>query len=104
MRTCSVTAGRRSLDDVADAEIGHVRDSFGTVVIAEFRSGFLAGVHSGDSSATRVMGCPLGDVVNFSRDDDPAVIPGVVQGDLLARNGACTLGRGSGHPELPGDR
>jgi hypothetical protein len=43
-----------------------VRDSFGTVVVTEFGSSFLAGVHSGDSSATRVMGCPLGDIVNFS--------------------------------------
>ena len=58
------------LDEVADAEMSHVRDSFGTVVITEFGSAFLAGVHSGDPSATRVMGCPLGDVVNFSRDDD----------------------------------
>src|SRR5215475_11018113 len=93
--------GGWSLDEVADAEMSHVRDSFGTVVVAEFRSGFLASVHSGDSSTTRVMGCPLGDVVNFSRDDDPAVIPGVVQGDLLARDAACTFGRGSRHPELP---
>ena len=80
--------GSWSLDEVADAEMSHVRDSFGTVVVTEFRSGFLAGVHSGDSSATRVMGCPLGDVVNFSRDDDPAVVSGVVQGDLFARDGA----------------
>ena len=58
--------GDWSLDEVADAEMSHVRDSFGTVVVPEFRSGFLAGVHSGDSSAARVMGRPLGDVVNFS--------------------------------------
>src|SRR5215831_3755748 len=83
--------GRWSLDDVADAEISHVRDSFGTVIVAKFRSGFLAGVHSGDSSATRVMGRPFGDVVDFSRDDNPAVISGVVQGDLLARDTACTF-------------
>src|SRR6185437_16454895 len=95
--------GRWSLDDVADAEISHVRDSFGTVVVAEFRGGFLAGVHSRDSGATRVMGRPLGDVVDFSRDDDPAVISGVVQGDLLARDAACTLGGSSWHPELAGD-
>jgi hypothetical protein len=66
-----------------------------TVVVTEFGSGFLAGVHSGDSSATRVMGCPLGEVVNFSREDDPAVVSGVVQGDLFARDGACTLGGSS---------
>ena len=46
--------------------MSHVRDSFGTVVVPEFRGGFLAGVHSGDSSAAGVMGRPLGDVVNFS--------------------------------------
>ena len=72
--------------------MSHVRESIGTVVVTEFGSGFLAGVHSGDSSATRVMGCPLGHVVNFSRDDDPAVAPIVVQSDLFARNGASTLG------------
>src|SRR5262245_60541496 len=92
------------LDEVADAEMSHVRDSFGTVEVTEFCSGFLAGVHSGDSSATRVVGCPLGDVVNFSRDDDPAVVSGVVQGDLFARDGACTLGGRIRHPELAGDR
>ena len=58
--------GGWSLDEIADAELSHVRDSFGTVVVPEFRSGFLAGVHSGDSSAAGVMGRPLGDVVNFS--------------------------------------
>src|SRR5262249_35309268 len=82
--------------------MSHVRDSFGTVVVTEFGSGFLAGVHSGDSSATRVMGCPLGDVVNLSRDDDPAIVSGVVQGDLFARDGACSLGGSSWHPELGG--
>src|SRR5262249_14620454 len=87
----------------ADAEMNHVRDSFGTVVVTEFGSGFLAGVHSGDSSATRMMGCPLADIVNFSRDDDPAVVSGVVQGDLFARDGACSLGGSSWDPELAGD-
>ena len=58
--------GGWSLDEVADAEISHMRDSFGTVVVTEFGSGFLAGVHSGDSSAAGVMGRPLGDVINFS--------------------------------------
>src|SRR5512140_2094529 len=96
--------GGWSLDEVADAEMSHVRDSFGTVVVTEFGSSFLAGVHSGDSGATRVMGCPLGDVVNFSRDDDPAVVPSVVQGDLFARDGACTPGGSSRQPELAGDR
>src|SRR5512141_1449106 len=96
--------GDWSLDEVADAEMSHVRDSFGTVVVTEFGGGFLAGVHSGDSGATGVMGCPLGDFVNFSRDDDPAVVSGVVQGDLFARNGACTLGGSRWHPELAGDR
>src|SRR6478735_2304844 len=95
--------GGWSLDEVADAEMSHVRDSIGTVVVTEFGSGFLASVHSGDSSATRVMGCPLGDVVNFSRDDDPAVVPIVVPGDLFARNGASTLGRRSWGPEVAGD-
>src|SRR5262249_22320941 len=92
------------LDEVADAEMSHVRDSFGTVVVTEFGSGFPAGVHAGDSSATGVMGCPLRDVVNFSRDDDPAVVSAVVQGDLFARDGACTLGGRRGHPELARDR
>ena len=50
--------GGWSLDEVADAEMGHVRNSFGAVVVPEFRSGFLAGVHSGDSSAAGVMGRP----------------------------------------------
>src|SRR3954451_1264872 len=89
-----------SLDEVADAEMSRVRDSFGTMVVTEFGSGFLAGVHSGDSSATRVMGCPIGDVVNFSRDDDPAVVWGVVQGDLFTRDGACTLGGAAGIQSL----
>src|SRR5215467_8820683 len=92
------------LDEVADAEMSHVCDSFGTVVVTEFGSGFLAGIHSGDSSATRVMRCPLGDVVNFSRDDDPAVVSGIVQGDLFARDGAASLGGNSWHPKLAGDR
>src|SRR5689334_25379697 len=83
--------------------MSHVRDSFGTVVVTEFGSGFLAGVHSGDASTTGVMGCPLGDVVNFSRDDDPAVVSGVVQGDLLARDGASNLSGSSWRPELAGD-
>src|SRR5262245_29119925 len=96
--------GGWSLDEVADAEVSHVRDSFGTVVVTEFGSGFLTGVHSGDSSASRVMGCPLGEVVNFSRDDDPAVVSGVVQSDLFARDGACTLGGSSWHPERANDR
>src|SRR5262245_66026888 len=89
--------GGWSLDEVADAEMGHVRDSFGTVVVTEFGSGFLAGVHSGDSSATRVMGCTLGDVVNFSRDDDPAVVSGVVLGVLFARDRAFRFVWGAGH-------
>src|SRR5262245_12899647 len=84
--------------------MSHVPDGFGTMVVAEFGSGFLAGVHAGDSGATRVMGCPLGDVVNFPRDDDPAVVSGVVQGDLFARDGACARGGSSWHPELAGDR
>src|SRR5205085_1154512 len=93
-----------SLDEVADAEMRHVRDSLRTVEVTEFGSGFLAGVHAGDSSATRMMGRPLGDVVNFSRDDDPAVVFRVVQGDLFARDGACALSGRSRHPELAGDR
>src|SRR5262245_6341535 len=93
-----------SLDEVADAEMSHVRDSFGTVVVTEFGSGFLASIHSGDSSTTRMMGCPRGDVVNFSRNDNPAVVSSVVQADLFARDVACTLGRSSWHPELAGDR
>jgi len=52
--------------EVADAEMGHMRDSSGTVVITEFRCRILAGVHSGDSCATGMMGRPLGNVVNFS--------------------------------------
>jgi hypothetical protein len=84
--------------------MSHVRDSFGAVIVTEFGSGFLAGVHSGDPSATRVMGRPLGDVVNLSRDDDPAVVSGVVQGDLFARDGAPILGEGGGRPELARDR
>ena len=93
----------RSFDEVADAEMSHVRDSLGTVVVTEFGSGFLAGVHSGDAGATGMMGCPLGDVVNFSRDDDPTIIPVVVQGDFFARDGAWRLGGSSRHPELAGD-
>src|SRR5262245_24205716 len=96
--------GAWSLDEVTDAEMSHVRNSLGTVEVTEFGSGFLAGVHSGDSSATRVMRCPLGNVVNFSRDDDPAVVSGVVQGDLFACDGAYTLGGSSWRPELSGDR
>src|SRR3954468_18496855 len=92
-----------SLPELADAEMNHVRDSFGTVVVTEFGGGFLAGVHSGDSSATGVMRRPLGDVVNLSRDDDPAVVSIVVPGDLVARNVACTLGGRSRRPEFARD-
>src|SRR5215470_10574993 len=95
--------GGWGLDEVADAEMSHVRDSFGTVVVPEFRSGFLAGVHSGDSSAAGVMGRPLGDVVDFTRDDDPAVVSGVVPGDLLARDAACTAGRRRWLPQRAGN-
>ena len=84
--------------------MSHVRDSFGTVIVTEFGGGFLAGVHSCDSSATRVMRRPLGDVVNFSRDDDPTVVSGFVQGNLSARDGARTLGGSSRLPELAADR
>src|SRR5262245_66572284 len=45
-----------SLDEVADAEMSHGRDSFGTVVVTEFGSGFFAGVHGGNSCGTGVMG------------------------------------------------
>src|SRR5689334_15250343 len=79
-----------SLDELADAEMRHVRDSFGAVVVAEFRRGFLAGIHSRDSGAAGMMRRPLGDVVNLSRDDDPAVVPCVVPGDLFARDAART--------------
>ena len=41
--------GRWRLDEVADAEICHVRDRFGAVEVTEFGSRFLAGVHAGDS-------------------------------------------------------
>ena len=99
-----VTTRWLEFEEVADAEMSNVRNSLGTVVITEFGSGFLAAVHPGNSSATRVMRCPLSDVVDFSRDDDPAVVSGVVQGDLFARDGACTLGGSSWHPELAGDR
>src|SRR5579871_3177279 len=84
--------------------MSHMRDSLSTVVVTEFNSGFLAGVHSGNSSATGMMGCPLGDVVNFSPDDDPAIVFGVVQGDLFARDGACALDGHSWRPQLAGDR
>src|SRR5437870_1266748 len=91
--------GGWSLDQIADAEMNHVRDSLGTVEVSEFGGGFLAGVHTGYTSATRMMGGPLGDVVNFSRDDDPAVVFRVVQGDLFARDGSWVLGRSSRRPE-----
>src|SRR5437763_36356 len=84
--------------------MSHMRDSLGTVEVPEFGCRFLAGVHSGDSGATGVMGRPLGDVVDFSRDDDPAVVSGLVQGDLFARDRACTLEGSGWHPELAGDR
>src|SRR5262245_61502839 len=81
----------------------HMRDGFGTVVVAEFRGGFFADVHSRDSGASGVMGRPLGDVVDFSPDDDPAVVSLVVQGDLFARDGAWRPGGSSRRPELAGD-
>src|SRR5581483_6931853 len=110
MPAASVTSRHQSqrgswrLDKIADAEMHHVRDSLSAVEVTEFGSGFLAGVHAGDSSATRMMGRPLGDVVNFSRDDDPAVVFGVMQGDLVARDGARPLGGVGWHPELAADR
>src|SRR5436305_3639959 len=81
-----------------------MRDGFGAVVVAEFGGGFLAGVHSRDAGAAGVMGRPLGDVVNFSRDDDPAIVPGVMPRDLFARDGAAPPGRSGRDPELAGDR
>ena len=84
--------------------MSHVRDSFGAVVVPELRSGILAGVHSGDSSAAGVMGRPLGDVVNFACDNDPAVVSGVMPGDLFARDAACTAGRRSRLPQRAGNR
>src|SRR6185369_10555731 len=93
-----------SLDEVANAEMRHVRDSFGTVVVTKFGGGFLAGVHSGDSGATGVMGCPLGDVVNFSRDDNPAVVARVVLGDFFARDAARPAGGRSWIPQRAGNR
>ncbi len=62
----SLRRDRWILDEIADAEIGHVRDGLGAMIVTEFGSGFLASVHSCDSSAARVMGSPLGDIVNFS--------------------------------------
>src|SRR3954452_6073493 len=57
--------GGRRLDEIADAEMSHVRDRFGTVIVPEFRRGFLAGIHPGDTGAAGVMGRPLGNVVDF---------------------------------------
>src|SRR4030088_3086503 len=84
--------------------MSHVRDSFGAVVVPKFGSGFLAGIHSRDSGAAGVMGCPLGNVVDLSRDDDPTVVPRVVPGDLFARDGTCTVGGSGRRPELAGNR
>src|SRR5579883_383971 len=94
---------RWTLGQFADAEIGHVRDGFGAVVVAEFGSGFLAGVHARDAGPAGVMGRPLGDVVDLSGDDDPAVVPCVVPGDLLPRDPAVALGRNCRRPERAGD-
>ena len=66
-------------------------DRFGAVVVTKFGGGLLAGVHPGDSSTTRVVGRPLGNVVDFPRNDDPAVVSGVAQADLVARDGAGPL-------------
>lgn len=74
------------------------------MVVTEFRGGFLPGVHSGNASTTRVMGCPFGDVVDLSRYDDPAVVSGVVQGDFLACDGTRRLDWGRWLPEIAGDR
>src|SRR6185437_8259677 len=71
--------GDWSLDEIADAEMRHMRDRFGAVIVTEFRSCFLAGIHSGDSGATGVMGRPLRNVVDLPRDDDPAIVSRVVQ-------------------------
>src|SRR6185437_6222253 len=94
--------GDWSLDEVADAEMRHMGDGFGAVIVTEFRSGFLAGIHSGDSGAPGVMGRPLRNVVDFPRDDDPAIISRVVQGDLFARDVPCTAGGSVRCPELAG--
>src|SRR5262249_1135634 len=84
--------------------MSHVGDSFRTVVVTEFGSGFLAGVHSGDSGATGVMGCPLGNVVNFPGNDNPAVVSRVVPGDLFTRDAECTAGGRSRLPQRAGHR
>src|SRR5205085_5843152 len=92
------------LYEVADAEIRHVRDGLGAVVVTEFGGRFLAGIHARDSRAAGVMGRPLGDVIDFPRDDDPAIVPGVVPGDFFARHRAWRLGRSGRRPEFSGDR
>src|SRR3569832_1555195 len=83
--------------------MSHVRDCFRAVIVAEFGSRLLAGVHPGDTGATGAVRRPLGDVVDLPRNDDPAVVPPVVQGDLLARHGTWRLGRSVRRPELAGD-
>ena len=92
------------LDQLADAEMSHVRDGPGTVVVAELGGGFLAGIHARNAGATGVMRRPFRDVVNFACDDDPAIVPRVVPGDFFAGDRTWLPGGNSGRPEFSGDR
>ena len=56
-------------------------------VVAELRRGVLAAVHARDEGPARVVVLPLGEVVDFAADDDPAVVERRVLCELLARDG-----------------
>ena len=73
--------------------MGHMRDGGGNVEIAELRRRILAGIHAGNPGAAGVMGGPFGDVVDFTRDDDPAIIVAVVPGDLFGCDAARAVRR-----------
>src|SRR6476620_1842989 len=57
------------------------------VVVAELRRGVLAAVHARDEEPARVVVLPLGEVVDFAADDDPAFVERRVPCELLARDG-----------------
>ena len=73
--------------------MGYMRDGGGTLEIAELRRRILAGICAGHPGAAGVMGAPFGDVVDFTRDDDPATILAVLPGDLLGCDAARAIRR-----------
>src|SRR6476659_6226899 len=90
-------------DQRPDAKVLHVLLGEPAVVLAELRRGVLAAVHARDEGPARVVVLPLGEVVDFAADDDPAVVEGRVLRELLARDGPVAGPWLCRFPEAGGD-